>query len=228
MPFRRWRTCRRGSLSPRAGQSPGEPARPCSPARDVLDGPFAVLNADDYYGKTALRLAHGFLREQSPSSPGERCCLVGFRLGNTLSDNGTVTRGLCHVDERGMLTGVEETYAIENTPDGPVSNARRLDAQSLVSMNLWGLTQGTLRGIEAGFARFLQGLSEPGRDPLRAEYVLPTAMDEQIRAGAVSVRVLETPDVWYGMTYRRTFPPFGRRSGRCTRWESTGRISLTK
>lgn len=174
--------------------------------RDVLDGPFAVLNADDYYGKTALRLAHDFLQEQSPSSPEERCCLVGFRLGNTLSDNGTVTRGLCRVDERGMLTGVEETYAIENTPDGPVSGGRKLDAQSLVSMNLWGLTQGTLRGIESGFARFLRGLSESGKDPLRAEYVLPTAMDERIRAGAVSVRVLETPDVWYGMTYREDLP----------------------
>lgn len=68
------------------------------------------------------------------------------------------------------------------------------------------MTQGTLRGIEAGFARFLQGLSEPGKDPLRAEYVLPTAMDERIRAGAVSVRVLETPDVWYGMTYREDLP----------------------
>lgn len=174
--------------------------------KEIIDGPFAVVNADDYYGKTALRLACGFLQESSKTDVGERCCLVGFRLGNTLSDNGTVTRGLCHMDAQGILTRVEETYNIENTPTGPVSEGKALNVQDLVSMNLWGLTKETLTLIEDGFISFLASIPERGLDPLRAEYVLPTAMDEMIRGRKAIVHVLETPDVWYGMTYREDLP----------------------
>ena len=173
-------------------------------AAPALDGPFAVLNADDYYGKTALCLVASYL--SADANDPRRCCLAGYRLGNTLSDNGTVTRGLCRVDDRGDLTGVEETYKIEKTAAGPVSGGRALDPQALVSMNLWGLTPSALSAIGAGFARFLASIPEKGLDPCRAEYVLPVAMDELIRAGEAHVRGLETPDVWYGMTYREDLP----------------------
>ena len=193
-----------GFLLPEGRTKPWGTCQAVLAAAPALDGPFAVLNADDYYGKTALRLVASYL--SADENDPRRCCLAGYRLGNTLSDNGTVTRGLCRVDDRGDLTGVEETYKIEKTAAGPVSGGRALDPQALVSMNLWGLTQSALSAIGAGFARFLASIPEKGLDPCRAEYVLPVAMDELIRAGEAHVRVLETPDVWYGMTYREDLP----------------------
>ncbi|MGI5885246.1 MAG: sugar phosphate nucleotidyltransferase [Candidatus Spyradocola sp.] len=173
-------------------------------AKAHLDGPFAVLNADDYYGKSALRLVYRYLREHGSDT---RCgCLAGFRLGNTLSEFGSVTRGLCKTRANGELEKVQETRRIVRTPAGPSADGRALDPGMLVSMNLWGLSLDVLQAIERDFGRFLLGLGTSGEDPLHAEFVLPTAIDALLREGSIRVQVLETPDVWYGMTYREDLP----------------------
>ena len=119
--------------------------------KDQLDGPFAVINADDYYGKEAFVQLYNFLQGYDAAKPGE-LCMAGFVLKNTLSDNGAVTRGICRMDENAFLTGVDETSGIEKTADGgAAAGGRAIDAESLVSMNMWGLTPGFV-GMQIGRA----------------------------------------------------------------------------
>ena len=129
--------------------------------------------------------------------------MAGFRLGNTLSDNGSVTRGLCHITD-GKLTGVTETHNIFKTADGAESRedgqpVEKLDLNELVSMNMWGLTLDFLDVLEDGFKEFFE--KEVPGNPLKAEYLIPIFIGELLEQGKMNVKVLKTNDTWYGMTY---------------------------
>ena len=167
-------------------------------ARKVLDTPFIVINADDYYGKEGFRAVHEYLVS------GGKACMAGFVLKNTLSDNGGVTRGICAMDADNHLTRVAETRNIVKTPGGAEADGVRLDADSLVSMNMWGLTPDFLKTLEEGFEAFFQ--KEVPADPLKAEYLIPTFIGQLLAQGRMAVKVLRTNDTWYGMTYKEDVP----------------------
>ena len=170
--------------------------------RDVLDGPFAVINADDYYGREAYVKAYEFLAASAPESAGAYG-MVGFILKNTLSDNGGVTRGVCATDENGLLAGIDETHDIVKTetgaaaPDGE-GGMREMDLESLVSMNLWMLTPDFMQVLEEGFPVFRASL----KNPLKDEYLLPEIIDQLLKAGRATVKVESTGDRWFGVTYQ--------------------------
>ena len=163
-------------------------------AKSKLTTPFIVINADDYYGKEGFRAVHEYLVQGGTS------CMAGFVLKNTLSDNGGVTRGICKMDAQGNLTEVVETKNIVKTAAGAQTDGRALDVDALVSMNMWGLTPAFLAALDAGFVEFFQ--NEVPADPLKAEYLIPTFIGEQLAEGKMSVKVLRTNDTWYGMTYK--------------------------
>ena len=169
---------------------------------DVIDGPFAVINADDYYGKEAYVKVHDYLIQEQPDDGILHICMAGFRLGNTLSDNGSVTRGVCHIEE-GALTGVTETHNIFKTADGAEARnddkVEKLDVKSLVSMNMWGLTPVFMDTLEKGFVDFLSEIKE---GDIKKEYLLPEMIDRLIKEGKAKVDVLETKDTWFGVTYQ--------------------------
>ena len=172
-------------------------------AREFLTEPFAVINADDYYGKEAYVKVHEYLVREQPADDVLHICMAGFRLGNTLSDNGSVTRGLCHITD-GKLTGVTETHNIFKTADGAESRedgqpAEKLDLNELVSMNMWGLTPAFMDTLYDGFVEFLQNVKA---GDIKAEYLLPVMIDALIQKGTAQVDVLETKDTWFGVTYQ--------------------------
>lgn len=172
-------------------------------ARKVLSEPFMVINADDYYGKEAYVKVHDYLVQEQEADGVMHICMAGFRLGNTLSDNGSVTRGICHIED-GALTGVTETHDIYKTESGAETRseegqAEELDVNSLVSMNMWGLTPEFMDVLEKGFVEFLSEI-KPG--DIKKEYLLPEMIDRLIKAGKAKVDVLETKDTWFGVTYQ--------------------------
>lgn len=173
--------------------------------KGIVNEPFAVINADDYYGKEAFVKLRSFLEGYDPAEP-EKLCMAGFVLKNTLSDNGGVTRGVCRMDADGYLTDVDETSNIVKTEtDGVIgaeADGKAIDAESLVSMNMWGLTPEFIEVLEKGFVEFFDGI-EPGTEKeLKAEYLLPIYIDSLLKDGKVSVKVLKTDDKWFGVTYK--------------------------
>lgn len=153
----------------------------------LIDGPFAVINADDYYGRNGFKQAAEFL--------GNGYALVGYILKNTLSDHGGVTRGICVVENR--LVGIDETKNIIKTANGADANGKSLDVNSLVSMNFWCYPLEFMNTLKAGFPQFLNKMI----DPLKDEYLLPIIADEMIKEGTEFV-VLPTDDAWFGVTYK--------------------------
>ena len=173
-------------------------------AREVLKEPFIVINADDYYGKEAYVKIHDYLVEEHEDTGKLDICMAGFILENTLSDNGSVTRGICSLDENKNLVGIAETYNIKKTEEGPAVETEdgglcMLDPKNLVSMNMWGLTPAFLRTLEEGFVEFLK---ECGPEDLKREYLLPTIVDKLIKENKADVAVLKTHDTWFGVTYQ--------------------------
>ena len=162
-------------------------------AKDVIKTPFIVINADDYYGKEGFKAVHEYLVN------GGKSCMAGFVLKNTLSDNGGVTRGICKMDEDNNLTEVVETKNIVKTADGAEADGVAVDVNSLVSMNMWGLTPEFLDVLEEGFKEFFE--KEVPVNPQKAEYLIPIFIGELLEQGKMSVKVLKTNDTWYGMTY---------------------------
>ena len=163
-------------------------------AKDVLTTPFVVINADDYYGKEGFCEVHDYLVK------GGQSCMAGFVLKNTLSDNGGVTRCICKMDDHNDLTEVVETSNIVKTVDGAEADGVKLDTESLVSMNMWGLRPEFLETLEEGFAEFFEKVV-PG-NPMKAEFLIPTFIGELLAEDKMSVKVLRTNDTWYGMTYK--------------------------
>ncbi|MCD8098785.1 MAG: nucleotidyltransferase [Lachnospiraceae bacterium] len=175
--------------------------------KDAVKEPFAVINADDYYGKEAFVKIHDYLAQDRPAMGRLDFCMAGFKLGNTLSDNGGVTRGVCSQDEAGRLIGVAETKNIVKTEGGAaVQNAdgtqTPLAGDRLVSMNMWGFTPEIFDVLESGFADYLANLS----DPMKGEYLIPTVVDQLIQEGKADVAVLPSNDKWFGVTYKEDKP----------------------
>ena len=171
--------------------------------RGKVDTPFAAINADDYYGVHCFKHIHDYMAERMDLSAKKLdICMAGFRLGNTLSDNGTVTRGVCRV--RGeILESVTETFDISEkagkiTGRDASGNEVELSADDPVSMNMWGLPPVILDELSERFPVFLDGIP---KGDLKAEYLLPAVIDTLIREGRAGVKVLPTEDKWFGVTY---------------------------
>ena len=164
----------------------------------MIHAPFVIINADDYYGKDGFRKVHDYLAD------GGEACMAGFVLKNTLSDNGSVTRGICEMDAQSNLTKVVETKNIIKTADGAEADGVALDLESLVSMNMWGLTPDFLQLLEEGFVEFFA--KEVPANPLKAEYLIPTFVGQLLKQGRLAVKVLRTDESWYGMTYKEDVP----------------------
>ena len=176
-------------------------------AKEVIQEPFAVINADDYYGRQAFHKIHDFLT----AGGGERdFCMAGFVLKNTLSEFGAVTRGICHVDGKGFLTDVKETKGIlaawdKITGSMTVSvNGRPIDPEYNVSMNMWGFTTGFVKLLEDGFQDFFR--NQVPLDPMKAEFLIPIYIGQLLEKREITVRMLETPDKWFGVTYQEDKP----------------------
>lgn len=167
-------------------------------AGPVIDGPFAVINADDYYGRDAFEKMHDFLVASKPGDYG----MVGYLLKNTVSDFGYVSRGVCHVQD-GFLTSVEEKVRIEKVEDGIAyfeeEHWHDLDADTVVSMNMWGADRSLITYIEEQMKdKLTRGLKD---NPEKFEYYLPFAIDEMLQNKLCSVQCMVTDEVWYGITY---------------------------
>ena len=171
-------------------------------AKDVINEPFAVINADDYYGKDAfVTMAASLHRMRGKENVAS---MVAYCLKNTVSENGTVTRGICEKDADGFLTRVVETYGIKPFPDGTIRDVQSdgegviLDPDAQVSMNIWGLTPWFMQAAERDLTAFLHSA---GGDPIKKELVLPVEIDRLMHADGLKVEVLHTDAVWFGVTY---------------------------
>lgn len=175
-------------------------------ARRAMDGPFAAINADDYYGPSAFNTIHGWLTGPGVDDGKLHYAMVGYQIENTLSDEGGVTRGVCKEDVNGFLSSVKECRGIERAPGGArfpgeVNNGwTELPAGTLVSMNFWGLNQGFMHTAQRAFPEFLD--ENLKKDPMKCEFLLPTEINRQMREGLANVEVLRSSDIWYGMTYK--------------------------
>ena len=178
-------------------------------AEEIGDAPFAVINSDDYYGKSAFKTIFDYL---STAKDGEKMdfCMVGYLLGNTVTDHGSVSRGVCMADENGYLTDIQERTRIEKQPDGirytedDGNTWTDLSFDTLVSMNMFGFTPAFLDAIKAGFPEFLT--NQLPANPMKAEYLLPRSVDGLLKAGKATVRMLQSADRWYGVTYAADKP----------------------
>lgn len=173
--------------------------------KDVIDGPFAVINADDYYGKHAYKVIYDYLVNHQDDEK-YRYTMVGYALKNTLTDNGHVARGICETDAEGFLTDIHERTHIEKRNGGAAYTEddgvtwNELPMESTVSMNMWGFSESIIKELEQGFQKFLK--EELPENPLKGEYFLPFAVDELLQQGKASVKVLTSMDKWYGVTYK--------------------------
>ena len=177
-------------------------------AKEIDGAPFAVVNADDYYGKSAYKTIFNALNGVEDTDKAE-FCMVGYHLGNTVTDHGSVARGVCDVDENGYLTNIVERLRIEKyengihfTEDG--ETWFDLTADTLVSMNMFGFTPSLLDALAAGFPEFLE--KEVPQNPAKKEYLLPTIVNGLLHAGKARLKVLSSADKWYGVTYAADKP----------------------
>ena len=168
--------------------------------KGIVNEPFLVINADDYYGKEGFRLAHDFLVKNAGEKG--KFCMPGFILKNTLSENGGVTRGVCQVED-GFLKSVVETGGLVHDGEGAAveedGKKTPIDPKSIVSMNMWALTPDFFEELEQGFVEFLSALKP---EDIKAEYLLPKVIDGMIQKGTATVSVLTTNDRWFGVTYQ--------------------------
>lgn len=175
----------------------------------VVDGPFAVINADDYYGREAFRLIYDYLISHQDNDK-YQYAMVGYYLKNTLTENGYVARGICAVSEEGKLTGITERTRIEKHADGPAFTEDggntwvNLPEDTIVSMNMWGFSASLLVELKERFANFLE--RNLAKNPLKCEYFLPFVVDELLRENKAEVTVLKSSDRWYGVTYKEDKP----------------------
>jgi UTP-glucose-1-phosphate uridylyltransferase len=168
-------------------------------ARAAISGPFAAINADDFYGAATFDSAAGFLRDVDTHSRPAQFAMVAFRLGRTLSEHGTVARGICNVDSEGLLRGIEELTDIARQADARIASAgRQLDEDVPVSMNFWAFTPAVFPLLEKELLLFLRTNS----DSEKAECYLPSAIASMVKENLAKVTVLETTSDWFGVTYR--------------------------
>lgn len=170
-------------------------------AKDVIDGPFAVINADDFYGRTSFQAIYDFLVSGAPVN---QQAMVGYRLKNTITENGSVARGVCQVED-GLLVDITERTRIERRPEGIAytedgEQFHVLPDDTLVSMNLWGFHREMMEEFTGRFEAFLQ--ENLPKNPMKCEYYLPSVANAQIQEGLGTIRVLPTSECWHGVTYR--------------------------
>lgn len=182
-----------GFVCPETREKPWGTGQAILACRDIVKEPFVVINADDYYGKTAFKVMYEELKKQTGDYS-----MVGFQVQNTLTDNGYVSRGVCQ-SENGYLTDVIEITKIKDCMyEDENGNTVKLDPEHLVSMNMWGLTPDIFDYLEKDFTQFLKdNINEP-----KKEFFIPFEIDKLIKAGEKKVKVLSTPDRWYGVTYK--------------------------
>ncbi|CDA14418.1 nucleotidyltransferase [Firmicutes bacterium AM31-12AC] len=173
--------------------------------KDVVDGPFAVINADDYYGVHAFQEIYNYLTENEDDEK-YHYAMVGYILSNTLTENGYVSRGICEMDKDAFLTGITERTHIEQRDMGVQFTEddgqtwEDIAADSIVSMNMFGFTASMLKELECRFPEFLEkGLKE---NPMKCEYFLPSVVSDLIEEDKADVKVLRSEDRWYGITYK--------------------------
>ena len=176
---------------------------------DIVDGPFAVINADDYYGRKAFQMIYDYLASHEDDDK-YRYTMVGYRLENTVTDNGHVARGICTTNEAGELIAIHERTRIEKHADGIAytedegATWTTVPGNTLVSMNMWGFTESILKELQKHFPAFLEkGIKE---NPLKCEYFLPEVVSGLLADGKATVAVLSSADKWYGVTYKEDKP----------------------
>ena len=173
--------------------------------KDKVHGPFAVINADDFYGRGAFQMIYDYL-DSNEEKDMYQFAMVGYLLKNTLTENGHVARGVCQVDDQGFLTDIHERTRIEKHGDSPAYTedegkaCEKLPDGTIVSMNLWGFSAGMMGELEKGFPVFLQDNLK--KNPLKCEFFLPFAVEELMEEGKAKVKVLKSEDRWYGVTYQ--------------------------
>lgn len=172
----------------------------------TVDGPFAVINADDYYGKHAFQMLYDYLTTHEDDEQCYHYVMVGYILKNTLTENGFVSRGICQVDDKGRLAGITERTRIEKRGEKAVYSEdggeiwEELSPESTVSMNMFGFTESMLRELQARFTDFLEKNLE--KNPMKCEYFLPSVVEELLEEKKAEVQVLRSSDRWYGVTYQ--------------------------
>ena len=173
--------------------------------RGVVNEPFAVINADDFYGAQAFQCLYDYLKDAQDDDK-YRYCMVGYRVENTLTENGTVSRGICEADKNGYLADIVERTAISRDANGVISDpeAGEIAEGTLVSMNMWGFTPSFLDELETGLRTFMT--DELPKNPAKGEYYLPFAVDHLIQNGQATAKVLQTSAQWYGVTYKEDKP----------------------
>ena len=185
-----------GAVVPEERTKPWGTGQAVLAAKPYIEEPFAVINADDYYGKQAFCQIHDHLiHEIQPNA----LCMAGYHLKNTLSDYGSVTRGVCNVDEEHYLLRIDETHNIEKTDKGIVADGKTLSESTCVSMNMFGLTTAFLQMLEDGFTDFFRDTPE---HISKKEFLIPIFIGSLLKEKKVSVKVLETKDRWFGITYQ--------------------------
>ena len=173
--------------------------------KDKVHGPFAGINADDFYGRGAFQMIYDYL-DSNEEKDMYQFAMVGYLLKNTLTENGHVARGVCQVDDQGFLTDIHERTRIEKHGDSPAYTEdegktwEKLPDGTIVSMNLWGFSAGMMGELEKGFPVFLQDNLK--KNPLKCEFFLPFAVEELMEEGKAKVKVLKSEDRWYGVTYQ--------------------------
>lgn len=194
-----------GFSVPEGRKKPWGTAHALLQVRDLVDCPFAVINADDFYGKEGFRLLHEYMvNEMDETKPYFDMCMAGYIVGNTLSDNGTVSRGVCRMGEEGCLSAIHETYDIARRENGEIwgqdiqGTPVQVDGDAIVSMNMFGLPRHFLDVLEENFPAWLQAHGQE----LKSEYLLPAEIDKLMQKGEARVRVLKDHDRWFGVTYQ--------------------------
>ncbi len=196
-----------GFAAPKDRTKPWGTAHAIYCAKEKIDSPFAVINADDYYGKEGFKKIHDYLASNALVNNGVlNACMAGFVISNTLSDNGTVTRGVCTLDDNKHIKSVTETYEIKLVKDGASDKIMgeddnkspvEIDKSALVSMNMWGLGREFLDGLEEEFKKFL----EKNINNVKSEFLLPSYINDMIYSGKMNVVCLPVGDKWFGVTY---------------------------
>lgn len=199
-----------GFSVPEGRQKPWGTSHAVLAAKDRIDGPFAVINADDYYGPDAYRVMYDFLSQEKPADGKHHFAMVGYRIENTVTDSGSVARGVSQADENGFLQAIVERTKVEKTPGGARYSEddgktwADLPGGTLVSMNFWGFDTGFLSAAERDFPAFLE--KNLPVNPQKCEFLLPGTVDAMVKGGEADVKVLQSADRWYGVTYQEDKP----------------------
>ncbi len=199
----------KGFRIPEGREKPWGTAHAILCCKDAIDEPFAVINADDYYGSSAFGMLYEFLTTHEDDAL-QRYAMVGYELGNTLTENGSVARGCCVTDDNGYLVTIAERMHIVKTEDGAAysedggKSFTPISLETPVSMNMWGFSKGVLNELEGALHRFFETKIED--NPLKAECFLPIEIDQLLKDKKATVEVLTSKDKWFGVTYKEDKP----------------------